>query len=333
VLEGLWYGPALVFAPPWRLLGIAAAGTAGLVVPFSPAAAPSPTLQQLRTHAVAIEQQKSSAILGLYSLDSRLAAAYDRLASLRSRRASLAAELRVAQVDAQVSQRELAARVRSLYDQGSTSTLEVIFGASSLNEAMTELDNLDRVTTIDSEILHQVRTARQHELKAKARLDTAIERAVAEARSLAAVRAERSAYVEQLAAREALDARQITRLESEARAAEAKAEQLTRTAPAATVGSPVELRSTQALGRTVTVLSTGYCLSGRTATGIPVGWGVAAVDPRVIPLGTHLTIPGYGAAVAADTGGSIVGGRIDLWFPSCAQAGGWGTRSVTIALH
>ena len=68
-------------------------------------------------------------------------------------------------------------------------------------------------------------------------------------------------------------------------------------------------------------------------TGIPVGWGVAAVDPGVIPLGTHLTIPGYGEAVAADTGGSIVGGRIDLWFPTCAQAGGWGSRSVTIALH
>jgi 3D (Asp-Asp-Asp) domain-containing protein len=322
-----------VFAPPWRLLGIAAAGTAGLVVPLSPAAAPSPTLQQLRTHAVAIEQQKRSAILGLYSLDSRLVAASERLSSLRSRRARLAAELRVAEVDAQVSQRELAERVRSLYDHGTTSTLEVIFGASSLNEAMTELDNLDRVTTIDSEILHQVRTARQRELKTKARLDTAIEQAVAEARSLAAVRAQRSAYVEQLSAREALDARQITRLETEARAAEAKAEQLTRTAPAATVAVPVELRSTQALGRTVTVVSTGYCLSGRAATGIPVGWGVAAVDPRVIPLGTHLRIPGYGEAVAADTGGSIVGGRIDLWFPSCAQAGGWGSQSVTIALH
>ena len=71
----------------------------------------------------------------------------------------------------------------------------------------------------------------------------------------------------------------------------------------------------------------------RTVSGIPAGWGVAAVDPRVIPLGTHLLIPGYGEAVAADTGGSIVGGRIDLWFPTCVQAGGWGFRSVTIALH
>src|SRR5439155_21301426 len=145
--------------------------------------------------------------------------------------------------------------------------------------------------------------------------------------------AQRSAYVEQLASREALDARQITRLEAEARAAEAKAEQLTHMSPAATVAVPVETRSTQASGRTVGVVSTGYCLGGSTATGIPVGWGVAAVDPRVIPLGTHLTLPGYGEAGAADTGGSVVGGRIDVWFPSCAQAGGRGTRSVPIALH
>jgi 3D (Asp-Asp-Asp) domain-containing protein len=322
-----------VLAPPWRLLGIAAAGAVVVVVPISALGAASPKIQTLRTRVASLEQQRRSAILSLYSLDSRLTAAYDRLAALRSQRARLSAELRVAAVDARVSQRELAARVRSLYDHGSTSTLEVIFGASSLNEALAELDDLNRVTTVDREILHQVRSARHQELQAKARLEAAIGQAFAEAQTLAGVRAERSAYVMRLARRAALDARQITRLEAMARAAEAKAQQVTHLAPAATVAFPAETRSTQASGRAVMLVSTGYCLSGRTATGIPVGWGVAAVDPRVIPLGTHLTIPGYGEAVAADTGGSIVGGRIDLWFPSCAQAGGWGSRSVTIALH
>jgi 3D (Asp-Asp-Asp) domain-containing protein len=206
---------------------------------------------------------------------------------------------------------------------------------------MTELDNLNRLTAVDHEILLQVRSARRHELRAKVQLaarETRLQRAIgeagAEARSLAAVRAERSAYVGRLASREALDAQQVTRLEAEARAAEARAEQLTHTPPAAVLASPVDLRTTQAsAGSTISVVSTGYCLSGRTATGIPAGWGVAAVDPSVIPLGTHLLIPGYGEAVAADTGGAVVGGRIDLWFPTCAQAGGWGSRSVTIALH
>jgi 3D (Asp-Asp-Asp) domain-containing protein len=57
-----------------------------------------------------------------------------------------------------------------------------------------------------------------------------------------------------------------------------------------------------------------------------------AVDPSVIPLGTHMTVPGYGEAVAADTGSAIKGAIIDLWFPTVEQARAWGRRSVTISL-
>jgi 3D (Asp-Asp-Asp) domain-containing protein len=46
-----------------------------------------------------------------------------------------------------------------------------------------------------------------------------------------------------------------------------------------------------------------------------------------------MTIPGYGEGVAADTGGTIQGAVIDLWFPSAAQASAWGRRTVTITLH
>ena len=83
----------------------------------------------------------------------------------------------------------------------------------------------------------------------------------------------------------------------------------------------------------LTVTATGYAIRGRTATGLPTGWGVAAVDPTLIPLGTHMTVPGYGDAVAADIGSGIVGAEIDLWFPSVAQANAWGRRTVTIVLH
>lgn len=54
---------------------------------------------------------------------------------------------------------------------------------------------------------------------------------------------------------------------------------------------------------------------GITASGVPVTRGIVAVDPNVIPLGTKLYIPGYGFAVAGDTGGGIVGDMIDLGYP------------------
>ncbi len=56
--------------------------------------------------------------------------------------------------------------------------------------------------------------------------------------------------------------------------------------------------------------------SGRTAAGLQGGYGVVAVDPSFVPLGTRLYIEGYGYAVAADTGGSIKGNRIDLGIDS-----------------
>jgi cystine transport system substrate-binding protein len=85
-------------------------------------------------------------------------------------------------------------------------------------------------------------------------------------------------------------------------------------------------------GGTMSVYATGYCLHGTTATGLPVGPGIVAVDPTVIPLGTRMTIPGYGEGVAADTGGAIKGARIDVWIASCAKAAAFG-RTVTITFH
>ena len=82
----------------------------------------------------------------------------------------------------------------------------------------------------------------------------------------------------------------------------------------------------------MTVASTGYCLTGTTATGVPVSYGVVAVDPSVIPLGTKMYVPGYGNGVAADTGSAVKGKMIHVWFPTCAQAEAWGLKTVTITI-
>jgi uncharacterized protein YabE (DUF348 family)/3D (Asp-Asp-Asp) domain-containing protein len=69
---------------------------------------------------------------------------------------------------------------------------------------------------------------------------------------------------------------------------------------------------------------------GVTASGLPAGYGVVAVDPRVIPLGTRLYIPGYGFAIAGDTGGAIVGQRIDVGFATEQEALNFGRRMVDV---
>lgn len=69
---------------------------------------------------------------------------------------------------------------------------------------------------------------------------------------------------------------------------------------------------------------------GQTAIGLPAGYGVVAVDPQVIPLGTRLYIEGYGYAIAADVGGAIEERRIDLCFGRRQSALQFGRRMVQV---
>lgn len=88
-------------------------------------------------------------------------------------------------------------------------------------------------------------------------------------------------------------------------------------------------------GNALHMLATAYtsrCIgcSGYTALGMRAGRGVVAVDPAFIPLGTKLFIPGYGPAVAGDTGSAIRGNRIDLGFNSSSDAVAFGRRPVNV---
>ncbi|MEJ1294889.1 MULTISPECIES: 3D domain-containing protein [Latilactobacillus] len=57
-----------------------------------------------------------------------------------------------------------------------------------------------------------------------------------------------------------------------------------------------------------------------------------AVDPKVIPLNSLVLVPGYGYAIAGDTGGAIKGHIIDVHFPSVAQCVSWGRRHIAITI-
>jgi 3D (Asp-Asp-Asp) domain-containing protein len=84
--------------------------------------------------------------------------------------------------------------------------------------------------------------------------------------------------------------------------------------------------------RMVATAYTASCAgcSGTTASGHSAGHGIVAVDPQYIPLGTHLYIPGYGRALAGDTGGAIRGNRIDLGFESHRDAMSFGRRPIVV---
>ena len=93
--------------------------------------------------------------------------------------------------------------------------------------------------------------------------------------------------------------------------------------------------------KAMTLNATAYCpcskccgsySNGYTASGMKAGYGVAAVDTRVIPLGTKLYVEGYGYCIAADTGGAIKGNRIDLCYGthSAALSSGFGHKNVKV---
>jgi peptidoglycan DL-endopeptidase CwlO len=336
-----------------RRLALAACSVValGIALPAS-GAGPSSSLRQqaqrLTQENSAIASHSRAAVLMLYSLDSRLTEAQGRLASVRAQAAAvdrqaaeIRRELRIARGVLTASQADLAARLRALYQQGDSDPLAIVLGAKTLDDALTAMQTANAAAATDRAIVARARASRDRYVVLRDRLATRAEKlralqasVSATVNALASAKASRVAYLQQLAAQRSLNQAQIGSLESRAQSIEANARRVAVAQTVSTVSSSAPVAPPTPAGPgTMTVTATAYTLQGATATGAPVGYGVVAVDPSVIPLGTRLTIPGYGEGVAADTGGAIQGAVIDLWFPTAAQAAAWGRRTVTITLH
>jgi 3D (Asp-Asp-Asp) domain-containing protein len=278
-----------------------------------------------------------AAVLSVYALDSQLAAWHVRVASLtaetaalRHRRTELRQELGAAKSSLRVAQSQLALHLRALYEQGDVDPVAVVLGAGSLGTALQSLDDLRQVADQNRQVVAVTAAARSRLLRSRlglaadeARLARSLATARLAERRLAGAVGSRLAYVSSLRKRERLRAAQVRHVVATAHAVQQKSQRLQREAtPPPPTGS-----------RSLVVSATCYDLPGRTATGMPVGWGVVAVDPSVIPLGTRLYIPGYGKGVAADVGGGIRGRIIDLWFPTYDRCAAWGYRTVTITIY
>jgi 3D (Asp-Asp-Asp) domain-containing protein/peptidoglycan hydrolase CwlO-like protein len=293
----------------------------------------------LRTANQSLAAHSQNALLELYSLQTRLTQAERRIAALEARSAEVEAQresarksLDVARTSFQAAQAQLATRLRQLYVEGDIDPLAVLLGAESLDEVVSALDGLNRLATQDKEIVAQLADAKVALRTASARLadrEAELKDLLADARatraSLAAARDARAAYLANLRHQQQLNQNQIAALTARASEASDQSAELT--------GGTGVPPAPPAHGTKMTVSSTGYCLNGNTATGVPTSPGVVAVDPAVIPLGTHMYVPGYGEGVAADTGSAVKGKTIDVWFESCAKAIAWGRKTVTITLH
>lgn len=66
---------------------------------------------------------------------------------------------------------------------------------------------------------------------------------------------------------------------------------------------------------------------GITKSGKIARWGMVAVDPKMIPLGTKLKIEGFDTIFeSSDIGGAIKKNKIDIWFPTHQDALNWGRQ-------
>src|SRR5262249_27399348 len=79
-------------------------------------------------------------------------------------------ELAIARHNLASSQRTVAKRLVNLYTSGSSSTLEVILGAQSLNDIINRIDTANRLSTADTQVANQVAQFRSSVLTHRAQL-------------------------------------------------------------------------------------------------------------------------------------------------------------------
>lgn len=99
----------------------------------------------------------------------------------------------------------------------------------------------------------------------------------------------------------------------------------------------IESNPTNNYKEVYTMMSTAYAgdtitYMGTTPVRDPDGISTIAVAPSIIPLGSKVYIPGYGLAIASDTGGLIKGNRIDLFLNSEDECINWGVQTVSLYL-
>ena len=225
------------------LLGILAALLA------APAAFAQSPISAKRAEAQAVFAQVQALDASLGVADERMNLANLRLAQVRHDLAVNQHELTVARKNLKRSQQMIADRLVTLYTSPQTSTLEVILGATNLDDVLARVDTANKVSSLDADVLNQVNTFRtavkRHAVvlaNARAAAKRLLAQRAAESRSVASQLGQRRALLSsingQIAALEAAQAAQAAReLQAAAAAARAQAATNQETVQSALTGS------------------------------------------------------------------------------------------------
>ncbi|MCI1995622.1 MAG: 3D domain-containing protein [Clostridium luticellarii] len=227
-------------------------------------------------------------------------------------------------------------RIRAMYINGTDGYLAIMLSSKDLSDFLSRVDTITRVIKFDNSIIAKLK-------KNELTIENEKKTLNAENNRLQSLRASNETVLAKLNN----DIKQQKQLLSNATEKEQQllAEQNSEIEQAS--HSTVAMAGSQSLSRgsigsapasssrVITMQATAYCDNGYTASGMqtrrePGGYSTIAVDPTVIPLGSKVYVEGYGYAIAADIGGAIKGGRIDLFVPSQAEAQSWGRRSVNV---
>lgn len=279
-------------------------------------------------------------------MDSEVSRSNSEIQNANQRRGEIQASMQEEQahldvVKQQLDDRQAALdkRLRGSYKSDDASYLGVMMGADDFTDFINRMDAINTIADSDRQLITSISdskksvedklnslASKQHEL------DGLVSSLSSDQENLVAAKEHQQSVVNSIQGQIQANNGELAQLQSEAASIEARMSEVQSETPSGGGGGNNGDTPPAAGGTTITVVATSYCLGGRTATGMPVGRGVIAVDPRVIPLGSRVHVSGYGDAIAADTGGAIVGNRIDVWLP-CGEAYAWGNRTVTVTVY
>ncbi len=341
--------PKLLFLLSTLLIPLLAIPSA-LATPADGLGSTSQQIGDLEARSQELDADYRQALTDLVAVDSEVTRYSNEIAGTTQRQADIQASIREEQqrlddYQSQLSDRQVALekRLRSSYKSNDVGYLEVVMGAGDFSDFLNRVDMINYIADEDRQLITAVQDAKRGVEDKIASLSEkhnqlagTIEQLSTAQSNLIAAQGRQQSVVDSLQNEKFANEGQLSQLQAEAASIEARMNQIQQQSAAAASGNDGAgyggNTAPAAGGSSFTMTATAYCLGGTTATGMPVGRGIIAVDPGVIPLGSRVYVSGYGDAIAADTGGAIGGNRIDVWLP-CGEAYAWGVRTVTVTVY